>query len=135
MTNRHWPHSRPSAGFGWQRMTYHFRLQRSDGLPADPPTYRSIVFSWQQGDTIPLGASRPLGVVAAMGNSPAFGRDSADLHGRTWSSRRRGGFRKSLHGSCLVHLAVGTRGEGPPGRGGPRPLPSLFALLTSFPCD
>ena len=45
-------------------MTYHFRLQRSDGSPADPPTYRSTVFTWRQGDTIPLGerSLRVLGV-------------------------------------------------------------------------
>lgn len=30
-------------------MTYHFRLQRSDGSPADPPTYRSTVLTWRQG--------------------------------------------------------------------------------------
>jgi hypothetical protein len=34
-------------------MTYHFRLQRTDGSPADPPTLRSTVLSWHQGDTIP----------------------------------------------------------------------------------
>lgn len=39
-------------------MTYHFRLQRTDGTPADPPTYRSTVLSWQQGDTTPLSAGR-----------------------------------------------------------------------------
>lgn len=44
-------------------MTYHFRLQRTDGSPADPPTYRSTVFSWKQGDTIPLSADRTLRVL------------------------------------------------------------------------
>lgn len=34
---------------------YDFRLERSDGSPADPPTYRSTVLRWQEGDTIPLG--------------------------------------------------------------------------------
>jgi hypothetical protein len=34
---------------------YHFRLQRTDGTPADPPTYRSSVLTWRQGDKIPLG--------------------------------------------------------------------------------
>jgi hypothetical protein len=37
---------------------YHFRLQQSDGSPADPPTYRSTVLTWRQGDTIPLGRGR-----------------------------------------------------------------------------
>jgi hypothetical protein len=39
-------------------MTYFFRLQRTDGSPADPPTYVSTVLSWRQGDTIPLGAEK-----------------------------------------------------------------------------
>ena len=42
-------------------MTYFFRLQRTDGLPADPPTYRSTVLSCRQGDTIPLSAARAKG--------------------------------------------------------------------------
>jgi hypothetical protein len=44
-------------------MTYHFRLQRTDGSPADPPTYRSTVLTWRQGDTIPLTAERTLRVL------------------------------------------------------------------------
>jgi hypothetical protein len=44
-------------------MTYHFRRQRTDGSPADPPTYRSTVLVWQQGDTIPLSAERTLRVL------------------------------------------------------------------------
>jgi hypothetical protein len=44
-------------------MTYHFRLQRADGTPADPPTYRSTVLAWRQGDTIPLTADRTLRVL------------------------------------------------------------------------
>jgi hypothetical protein len=44
-------------------MTYHFRLQRTDGSPADPPTYRSTVLSWRRGDTIPLNADRTLRVL------------------------------------------------------------------------
>jgi hypothetical protein len=44
-------------------MTYHFRLQRTDGEPADPPTYRSSVLSWKQGDEIPLGRDRKLRVL------------------------------------------------------------------------
>jgi hypothetical protein len=44
-------------------MTYHFRLQRTDGSPADPPTLRSTVLSWHQGDTIPLSAERTLRVL------------------------------------------------------------------------
>jgi hypothetical protein len=44
-------------------MTYSFRLQRPDGSPADPPTYRSSVLDWRQGDTIPLDADRTLRVL------------------------------------------------------------------------
>jgi hypothetical protein len=41
---------------------YHFRLQRTDGSPADP-TYRSSVLVWRQGDKIPLTAERTLRVL------------------------------------------------------------------------
>ena len=44
-------------------MTYSFRLQRTDGSPADPPTLRSTVLTWRQGDTTPLGADRTLRVL------------------------------------------------------------------------
>jgi hypothetical protein len=44
-------------------MTYHFRLERTDGSPADPPTYRSTVLVWKQGDTIPLSRDRTLRVL------------------------------------------------------------------------
>ena len=37
-----------------------FKLERTDGTPADPPTYRTGVYSWRPGDTIPLGATRTL---------------------------------------------------------------------------
>jgi hypothetical protein len=42
---------------------YHFRLQRTDGSPFDPPTYRCSTLSWHQGDTIPLTAERTLRVL------------------------------------------------------------------------
>ncbi len=42
---------------------YHFRLQRTDGSPADPPIYRSSMLNWRQGDTIPLNADRTLRVL------------------------------------------------------------------------
>jgi hypothetical protein len=42
---------------------YHFRLQRTDGTPADPPTYRGLVGTWRQGDEIPMGGGRTLRVL------------------------------------------------------------------------
>ena len=42
---------------------YHFRLQRTDGSPADPPTYRSLTLNWRQGDTIPFNAERTFRVL------------------------------------------------------------------------
>jgi hypothetical protein len=44
-------------------MTFTFKLERPDGSPADPPTFRNAVLSWRQGDTIVLGADRSLRVV------------------------------------------------------------------------
>lgn len=32
-----------------------FRLELSDGTPADPPVLHTAVPNWQAGDTIPLG--------------------------------------------------------------------------------
>jgi hypothetical protein len=42
---------------------YRFRLERTDGSPADPPTYRSSTLVWRQGDVIPLGRDRRLRVL------------------------------------------------------------------------
>ena len=42
---------------------HHFRLQRTDGSPADPPTYRSSTPNWRLGDKIPLTADRTLRVL------------------------------------------------------------------------
>mgnify|MGYP003477076333 CR=1 FL=1 len=42
---------------------YDARLQRTDGSPADPPSYRSTVLVWRQGDQIPLNAVRTLRVL------------------------------------------------------------------------
>jgi hypothetical protein len=39
-----------------------FRLETSDGTPANPPRLESAVPNWRAGDTIPLGA-RTLRVV------------------------------------------------------------------------
>ena len=47
-------------------MTFTFKLARSDGTPADPQTIRSAVPDMRPGDTIPLGASRTLRVVATQ---------------------------------------------------------------------
>jgi hypothetical protein len=41
-----------------------FRLEKEDGTSADPPTLKTAVPSWRPGDTIPLGRSRTLRVVA-----------------------------------------------------------------------
>jgi hypothetical protein len=45
-------------------MTFTFKLERLDGTPADPPTFKTTMLSWSPGDTIPLGANRTLRVVA-----------------------------------------------------------------------
>ena len=36
-------------------MAFSFRLDDEDGVPADPPTFRTTVPSWHAGDIIPLG--------------------------------------------------------------------------------
>jgi len=46
------------------RMAFLFRLETTDGGPADPPTLTSAVPNWSPGDTIPLGRNRTLRVVS-----------------------------------------------------------------------
>ena len=36
-------------------MAFTFALQYEDGSPAEPPTFRTVAWSWRPGDTIPLG--------------------------------------------------------------------------------
>jgi hypothetical protein len=42
---------------------YEFRLERTDGSPFDPPTYRCGTLSWRQGDKIMLTPERSLRVL------------------------------------------------------------------------
>jgi hypothetical protein len=44
-------------------MAFLFRLETTDGNPAEPPTLTSVVPNWRAGDAIPLGAARTLRVV------------------------------------------------------------------------
>jgi hypothetical protein len=44
-------------------MAFAFRLERADGTPADPPTFKTVVPNWQPGDSIPLGDGRNLRVM------------------------------------------------------------------------
>ena len=48
----------------------HFRLQRTDGTPADPATFRSSTLNWRQGDKIPLTAERTLRVLGVRDDTP-----------------------------------------------------------------
>ena len=41
-----------------------FRLETTDGTPAEPSTMRFAVPNWRAGDTIPLGEGRMLCVVS-----------------------------------------------------------------------
>ena len=43
--------------------TFTFKLEQTDGTPADPPQVRLGVCSWKGGETIHLGADRSLRVV------------------------------------------------------------------------
>ena len=36
-------------------MAFLFKLETTDGLPAEPPTLSSVVPNWRAGDTIPFG--------------------------------------------------------------------------------
>jgi len=43
-------------------MAFTFKLETTDGAPADPPSFQTVVPMWKPGDTIPLGG-RALRVV------------------------------------------------------------------------
>jgi hypothetical protein len=44
-------------------MTFTFKLERLDGTPADPPSFKTSVLVWKPGDRIPLSSNRTLQVV------------------------------------------------------------------------
>jgi hypothetical protein len=44
-------------------MTFTFKLERADGTPADPPSFRAAVPDWRAGDVIALGTRRSLRVI------------------------------------------------------------------------
>jgi hypothetical protein len=45
----------PSRLDGWEnRMAFAYRPELEDWTPADPPTFRTAVPSWRDGDVIPL---------------------------------------------------------------------------------
>ena len=44
-------------------MAFTFKLENPDGTPADPPTMRSAVPTWEPGDRIFLGPGRTLRVL------------------------------------------------------------------------
>jgi hypothetical protein len=54
-------------------MAFTYKLEREDGLPADPPMLRAAVPNWSPGDTIPLPQGRMLRVVATRLDE-GFGR-------------------------------------------------------------
>jgi hypothetical protein len=49
-------------------MAVTYRLELADGRPADPPSFRTGVYSWAPGDRIPLGATRTLRVIDVRGD-------------------------------------------------------------------
>jgi hypothetical protein len=54
---------RPQPRHEGEPMAFHYRLEREDGTPSDPPTFHTAVPAWGPGDTIPLGAGRTFRVV------------------------------------------------------------------------
>jgi hypothetical protein len=49
-------------------MTFTFKLERLDGTPADPPSFKTTELRWKPGDTIPIGRHRTLQVVRVRDN-------------------------------------------------------------------
>jgi hypothetical protein len=44
-------------------MTFTFKLERLDGMPAERATFKTTVLVWNPGDRIPIGPGRTLQVV------------------------------------------------------------------------
>jgi hypothetical protein len=44
-------------------MAFTYKLKHEDRTPAEPPTLRTAVPTWNSGDTIPLGRNRKLRVI------------------------------------------------------------------------
>jgi hypothetical protein len=44
-------------------VTNTFKLERLDGTPAAPATFKTTILVWSPGDTIPISAGRTLQVV------------------------------------------------------------------------
>jgi hypothetical protein len=44
-------------------MGFTFKLETTDGTPADPPSITTVAPKWKPDDTIPLGPGRALSVV------------------------------------------------------------------------
>ena len=66
-------------------MTITFKLEREDGTPAEPASFRTSVYRWSPGDVIPLGATRSLRVVRVKTRTPTS-RLRWSL--RTWPKER-----------------------------------------------
>jgi hypothetical protein len=57
----------------------HLQLERLDGTPADPPSFKTTVLPWNPGDRIHIAAGRTLQVVRIRHDGP-----TSPL---SWSSR------------------------------------------------
>jgi hypothetical protein len=44
-------------------MAFTFKLEHTDGKPADPPALNTAEPNWRPGDTIPLGSAKTLRVI------------------------------------------------------------------------
>jgi hypothetical protein len=65
-------------------MAFLFKLETTDGVPAEPPTLSTAVPNWRSGDTIPLG-HKMLRVVGIRATTPT-NRPCWSL--RTWPNER-----------------------------------------------
>jgi hypothetical protein len=51
-------------------MAFTFKLETTDGTPADPPSFQTVAPQWRPGDMIPLGSGRALSVVGVRVTGP-----------------------------------------------------------------
>ena len=60
-------------------MAFLFKLETTDGAPAEPPTLATAVPNWRSGDEIPLGRRGRCALVAFAMTTP--------INGQCWSLR------------------------------------------------
>jgi hypothetical protein len=103
---------------GW--MTHTFKLERMDGTPADPPSFKTTVLVWAPGDQIPLGRKRFRLFVFAT---------TTQASSRYWSLRTSPKERLAPSSDAASLRSLTNRDDIPTGQGGRQWWPSTVQTV------